>query len=58
MYIEYICWFTEDNDLISKGYPDDVLASVCATDIINELKKLPTNEFISIYISILNNYVI
>lgn len=58
MYIEYICWFTEDNDLISKGYPDDILASVCATDIINELKKLPTNEFISIYISILNNYVI
>lgn len=57
MYIEYICWFTDDEKLINMGYNDDVLASICAEDIIKELKKLPSNEYIKVFINILEGYI-
>ena len=57
-YIEYLCWFTDDDDLINKGVDDDAMAYVCAHDMIEELTKLPTNEYIKIYIDILKGYSI
>lgn len=57
-YIEYLCWFTGDDDLMDKDFDDDTIASICAHDMIEELTKLPTNEFIKIYIDILEGYLI
>lgn len=56
-YIEFLCWFSEDDDLIEIGYQDDEMAAVCAHDIIEELTKLPMNKYIKIYIDILQGYL-
>ena len=57
-YIEFLCWFSEDNNLAEMGYQDDELAAVCAHDIIEELTKLPMNKYIKTYIDILQEYLI
>ena len=56
-YIEFLCWFSEDDDLIEMGYQGDEMAAVCAHDIIEELTKLPMNKYIKIYIDILQGYL-
>lgn len=57
-YIEFLCWFTEDDALTDMGFEDDELAALCAHDIIEELTKLPMNKYIKIYIDILEGYLI
>ena len=57
-YIEFLCWFTEDDALTDMGFEDDELAALCAHDIIEELTKLPMNKYIKIYIDILEEYLI
>lgn len=56
-YVEFLCWFSEDEDLMELGYEDDELAAICAHDIIEELTKLPKNKYIKIYINILQGYL-
>lgn len=56
-YIEFLCWFSEDDNLIEMDYQDDEMAAVCAHDIIEELTKLPMNKYIKIYIDILQGYL-
>lgn len=55
-YIEFLCWFTEDEALEDMGL-DDELAALCAHDIIKELTKLPENVYIKKYIDILEGYL-
>lgn len=57
-YIEYLCWYTNDDALNEQCVNDDEMASLCAEGMIEELKKLPTNEYIKIYIDILEGYII
>lgn len=57
-YIDYICWYTEDDALIEQGATDDEIAAICAHDIVEELTKLPENEYIKAYIDILEGYII
>ena len=57
-YIDFLCWFTEDDALIEMGLDDSELAAICAHDIIKELAKLPENVYIKEYIDILEGYLI
>ena len=57
-YIDFLCWFTEDDALIEMGLDDSELAAICAHDIIKELAKLPKNVYIKEYIDILEGYLI
>lgn len=57
-YIEFLCWFSEDESLVDMGLDDDELAALCAHDIIEELTKLPMNTYIKAYIDILEEYLI
>lgn len=56
-YIEFLCWFTEDEALEDMGLDDDELAALCAHDIIEELTKLPENVYTKEYIDILEEYL-
>ena len=56
-YIEFLCWFTEDEALEEMGLDDDDLASLCAYGILEELTKLPENVYIKEYIDILEGYL-
>ena len=56
-YIEFLCWFTEDEALEGMGLDDDDLASLCAYGILEELTKLPENVYIKEYIDILEGYL-
>ena len=57
-YIEFLCWFTEDSNLIDTELDDNELAAICARDIIKELIKFPENVYIKEYINILEGYLI
>ena len=57
-YIDFLCWFTEDDALIEMGLDDSEIAAICAHDIIKELTKLPENVYIKEYIDILEGYLI
>ena len=57
-YIDFLCWFTEDDALIELGLDDSEIAAICAHDIIKELTKLPENVYIKEYIDILEGYLI
>lgn len=56
-YTEYLCWFTGDDALTEQGLSDEEVAAICAHDMIEELTKLPMNEYIKIYIDILQSYI-
>lgn len=57
-YVEFLCWYTDDDELLALGYTDDDLAALCAYDIIKELEKYPSNIYIELYIKILNGYLL
>ena len=57
-YVEFLCWFSDDESLVDMGLDDDELAALCAHDIIEELTKLPMNVYIKTYIDILEEYLI
>lgn len=57
-YVEFICCFSEDEELIQQGLTDDELSAICAYDLIRELERLPQNEYIKAYIKCLGHYII
>lgn len=57
-YVEFICCFSEDEELIQQGLTDDELSAICAYDLIRELESLPQNEYIKAYIKCLGHYII
>lgn len=56
-YIEYLLWEIRDNNLIRQGYDTTEIGSIYANALINELAKLPRNEYINIYEEILTRYL-
>lgn len=57
-YTEFLVWYAEDEKLESQNMDDTEIAAVCAHDIIEELTKLPENEYIKGYIDALQKYLV
>ena len=57
-HIEFICWYTEVEELVMAGYTDDQMASIIAKNLIGELKKLSANIYINKFINILQKYIV
>lgn len=57
-YTEFLCWCATDSKLEAQGMDDTEICAVCAHDMIEELTKLPENEYIKGYIDALQKYLI
>lgn len=56
-FIEFLCWFTIDEDLIKQGIEEDEMNTLCAIAIKEELEDLDSNIYIEKFIEILNSYI-
>lgn len=57
-YTEFLIWYATDSKLEAQGIDDDEMCAICAHDIIEELTKLPENEYIKGYIEALQKYLV
>lgn len=57
-YTEFLVWYAEDEKLESQNMDDTEITAICAHDIIEELTKLPENEYIKGYIDALQKYLV
>lgn len=56
-YTEFLTYNIYDEDLLSMGYDQAEIQSICAHDLIEALTKLPENEYIKLYIDELEKYL-
>ena len=56
-YVEYLVWNTTDNELEKAGLDSAEICAICAHNIIEELDKLPKNDYIEGYIDTLEKYL-
>lgn len=56
-YIEFLCWFSDDDSLEELGYDKDEIAMIYAYNLAKELSRLKKNIYIKEYIDILNSYI-
>ena len=57
-YTEYLTWYVSDKKLEELGYDTTEICAICAHDMIEELTKLPENDYIEGYIDALQKYLI
>lgn len=57
-YTEYLTWYAKDNELRKRGFDETEICAICAHDIIEELTKLPENNYIKGYIDELQKYLV
>lgn len=57
-YTEYLTWYVTDEELEELGYDKIEICAICAHDMIEELTKLPENDYIKGYIDALQKYLI
>lgn len=57
-YTEYLTWYTTDEKLEELGFDETEICAICAHDMIEELTKLPENDYIKGYIDALQKYLI
>lgn len=57
-YTEFLTWYATDSKLEAQGMDDTEIAAMCAHDMIEELTKLPENEYINGYIDALQKYLV
>ena len=57
-YAEYLTWCATDEKLEELGYDETEICAICAHDMIEELTKLPENDYIKGYIDALQKYLI
>lgn len=58
-YIDYLINYTYDGDVMAVINNDDsVMAALLAHDVREELKKLPKNPWLSVYIKLMDDYII
>lgn len=56
-YVEYLVWNTTDDELEKAGLDSAEICAICAHNIIEELNKLPKNDYIEGYIDTLEKYL-
>ena len=57
-YTEYLTWCVTDEKLEELGFDETDICAICAHDMIEELTKLPENDYIKGYIDALQKYLI
>lgn len=57
-YAEYLTWYVTDEKLEELGFDETEICAICAHDMIEELTKLPENDYIKGYIDVLQKYLI
>ena len=57
-YAEYLTWYVTDEKLEELGFDETEICAICAHDMIEELIKLPENDYIKGYIDALQKYLI
>lgn len=57
-YTEYLTWYTTDEKLEEHGFDETEICAICAHDMIEELTKLPENDYIKGYIDALQRYLV
>lgn len=57
-YAEYLTWYVTDKKLEELGFDETEICAICAHDMIEELTKLPENDYIKGYIDALQKYLI
>lgn len=57
-YAEYLTWYITDEKLEELGFDNTEICAICARDMIEELTKLPENDYIKGYIDALQKYLI
>lgn len=57
-YTEYLTWYVTDEKLEELGYDKIEICAICAHDMIEELTKLPENDYIKGYIDALQKYLV
>ena len=57
-YAEYLTWCATDEKLERLGFDETEICAICAHDMIEELTKLPENDYIKGYINALQKYLI
>lgn len=55
---EYLTWYVTDEKLEELGFDETEICAICAHDMIEELTKLPENDYIKGYIDALQKYLI
>lgn len=56
-YTEYLTWYITDEKLEELGFDETEICAICAHDMIEELTKLPENDYIKGYIDALQKYL-
>lgn len=56
-YAEYLTWYVTDEKLEELGFDETEICAICAHDMIEELTKLPKNDYIKGYIDVLQKYL-
>lgn len=57
-YVEYLTWYVTDEKLEELGFDETEICAICAHDMIEELTKLPENNYIKGYIDALQKYLV
>lgn len=57
-YTEYLTWYATDEKLEEHGFDETEICAICAHDMIEELTKLPENNYIKGYIDALQKYLV
>lgn len=57
-YTEYLTWYITDEKLEKLGFDETEICAICAHDMIEELTKLPKNDYIKGYIDALQKYLV
>lgn len=57
-YAEYLTWYVTDEKLEELGFDETEICAICAHDMIEELTKLPKNDYIKGYIDALQKYLV
>ena len=57
-YTDYLTWYVTDEKLEELGFDETEICAICAHDMIEELTKLPENDYIEGYIDALQKYLI